>query len=102
MEKIEVFTYHGPVNILESIHTCARWVKTSIFSIFQNDFENEEKHHIFTSGQLKYKIHSFGWKICTCVNWAKNVDRSAVGENFLFFEKFSKMKKSIIFSFQDN
>ena len=25
-------------------------------------------------------------KMYTCVNWAKNVDRSMVGENFIFFD----------------
>ena len=52
--------------------TGPQWAKSSIFSIFWKIFENEEKLHIFTSGQLKYK-NSLIWikKICTYVNWAE-------------------------------
>ena len=71
------------------------------FFIFWNVSKNEEKHHIVISGQLKYKNsliwmknvhicelskkcrHVHSWRklqIFQCVNWAKNVDRSAMGE----------------------
>ena len=40
--------------------------------------------------------------MCTCVNWAKNVDRSAVGENFsifYFLKSFRNWRKSSYFHF---
>ena len=95
--------------------TCVNWVKkvprsavdeNFNFFDFSKNFQNEENHHIFTPGQLKYtKFTHLDGKMCTCVNWAKKVPSSEVGENdnlFLFFKTFSKMKKIIIFSLQDN
>ena len=49
---------------MENVHMCelsqkgapvSWWAKTSIFLIFRKVFKNEENHHIFTPGKLKYK-----------------------------------------------
>ena len=74
--------------------------KLQYFLILCKVFKNEENHHIFTPGQLKHK---------NSLNWMKNVHMCELRQKipqvhggrklqfFWFFEKFSKMKKIIIF-----
>ena len=109
-----------------------RWAKTSFFFYVFKVFKNEENDHILTPGQLKYTISliwmknvwiepkrsvvgenfnffdffkSFQKWIKNDVNWAKKVPQVCVEwklQYFRFFEKFSEIKKMIIFSLQDN
>ena len=81
-----------------------RWAKTSIFSIFWKVFKDEENDHIFTPGQLKYKNSLIWMKNVHVWIESKKFPRSGMGENFNFFYffEFSKMKKIIIFSLQEN
>ena len=75
------------------------------FSDFFKSFLNEENHHIFTPEQLKYK-NSLIWmknvRMCELSQKGSKVRDGRKLQFFLFFEKFSKMKKIIIVSLQDN
>ena len=76
-----------------------RWEKTSIFFIFWKVFENEENPHSLTPGQLKY-TNSLSWMKNGHMSELnqKKFPRSAVGENFNFFnflKSFRKWRKSL-------
>ena len=75
-----------------------RWAITSIFFRF---FENEENPHIVTPWQLKYTNSLIWMENVHMSGLSQKSSRSAVGENFNFFD-FSKMKKILIFSLQNN
>ena len=74
-----------------------RWMKTSIF-LFRNFFENEENHHIFAPGQLKYK-NSLIWMdkvyMCELIQKGPHVCSGRKLQFCWFLEKFSKMKENI-------
>ena len=72
---------------------------------FSKVFEIEENRHILTPGQLKYKKFPHLDGKCAHVWTDPKMSPSPRGRKlhfFLFFEKFSKMKKIIIFSLQDS
>ena len=70
--------------------TCMNWAKKVpwsavgenfiFFSIFWKVFENEENHHIFTPGQLKYKIPLI---------WMKTVHMCELSQKGLLVENFN-------------
>ena len=76
--------------------TCVNWAKkvprsavVKIFNFF--DFSKcfakcrkSSYFHSRTSKIQKKKNHSFGWKMCTCVNWAQKVPRSEVRKKLIF------------------
>ena len=77
------------------------WGKTSIFSIFRKVFKTEGKHHIFTLGQVKYQNSLIWMKKEPKSEMRKKCPKGRGGEKlqfFLFFEKFTELKESIIFS----
>ena len=83
------------------------FVKTSIFLIFWKVFENEENPHILTPGQLKY-TNLLIWMENGSHEWIEPKEVPQVGGGrktsffFDFLMKFTKMKKILIFSLQDN
>ena len=118
-ENHQIFTpgklkYKNQLIWMKNVHMCERSRECprsgmgenfNFFEFFLKVFENEENHHIFTLGQLNYK---------NSLIWMKTVDMCELSQKcpqvrggrklqFLrFFEKFSKTKKLIIFSLQDN
>ena len=72
------------------------------FSIFWKIFENEEKHHIFTSGQLKYKISLICLKNVHMCELNQKCWQVRGGQNFNFFDflkSFRKWRKASYFHF---
>ena len=99
-----IWIENGYMSELSQKSSPAPWsAKTSIFSIFWKVFENEENPHILTPEQLNYT---------NLLIWMENGNMSELSQKsspdprklqfFGFFEKFSKMKKILIFSLQDN
>ena len=105
LKKIEDFTYRGHVDIFRSIRTFAnsssKWVNFFRFPVvkiwwffsFSKIFLKIEKIEVFSRLWTFFAqftlFHIFHhWWVKTSI--------------FRFFERFSKMKKIIIFSYQDN
>ena len=107
--KLQFFKFFTPGQLkymnsliwMEKVHMCELSQKgphvrdgrkLQLFWFFQKDFENEENHHIFTPGQLKYK---------NSLIWMENVHMCELGQKgpqvrgvqnlqfFRFFEIFS-------------
>ena len=115
MKKIIIFSYQDNWNIKIHANGWKMWKSVNWAKNVQRSTVGKNFNYFdFSKSFLKWrkssysdirtiqiqKFTSFGWKMWKCVNWAKNVHRSAVGENFKFLDfskNFRKWRKSSYF-----
>ena len=90
IEKIEVFAYHGPVDILQSVHTCAHfssiWVNSYILVVLK------WKYDAFLHFQKIKKKSRKNW----CFRWPRTCRRFWISSHMCRF--FIQMREILYFS----